>query len=141
MEMRQSIGLRRPDDRGDHDADADRDLEAEHQPAAELRWGQFGDVHGRGLGRPADREAQHQPAQRQHTGLGAKAHQSAPTTKTTASITSVPLRPRFSDSQLQVSAPMTAPSRMLAAITCFQPSSMPKSSVICRSAPEMIPVS
>jgi len=30
---------------------------------------------------------------------------------------------------------------MLAAITCFQPSSIPKSSVIWSRAPEMIPVS
>ena len=60
---------------------------------------------------------------------------------TTASISSVPLRPRRSESQLQVNAPITAPSRMLAAITCFQPSAMPKSLVICSRAPEMMPVS
>ena len=32
-----------------------------------------------------------------NTGLGETAHHTAPTTKTTASITRVPLRPRFSD--------------------------------------------
>ena len=75
------------------------------------------------------------------TGFGENAHHSEPTAKTTASISSVPLRPRRSESQLQVSAPITAPSRMLAAMTCFQPSAMPKSFVICSRAPEMMPVS
>ena len=36
---------------------------------------------------------------------------------------------------------MTAPARMLAAMTDSHWDSMPKSSVICSSAPEMIPVS
>jgi hypothetical protein len=74
-------------------------------------------------------------------GFGENAHQSEPMANTTANISSVPLRPRRSDSQLQVSAPITAPSRMLAAMTCFQPSAMPKSFVICSRAPEMMPVS
>ncbi len=75
------------------------------------------------------------------TGSGASAHHSAPMTKIPASTTSVPLRPRESEIREQVSAPITAPSRMLAAITCFQPSAIRNSSVIWSRAPEMIPVS
>ena len=74
-------------------------------------------------------------------GFGENAHHSEPTANTTANISNVPLRPRRSESLLQVSAPITAPSRMLAAMTCFQPSAMPKSLVICSRAPEMMPVS
>jgi len=74
-------------------------------------------------------------------GFGASAAHSAPTTKTTATSKSVLRRPRDSESRLQVRAPITAPSRIAAAITCFNPSPMPKSSLICSSAPEMMPVS
>jgi hypothetical protein len=65
----------------------------------------------------------------------------APTTNTMPMSNSVPRRPRCSASQLHVSAPMTAPTRIEAAINCSQPLPMSKSSPICNSAPEMIPVS
>ena len=67
--------------------------------------------------------------------------QIAPATKTTAMMRIVPRRPRISETRLQVSAPMIAPSRMLAAMSCFHVLPMSKSSSICNSAPEMIPVS
>lgn len=50
-------------------------------------------------------------------------------------------RPMRSDSTLQVSAPITAPSRIPAAMTCFMPFPMWNSREICSSAPEMMPVS
>nr|WP_255523312.1 hypothetical protein [Blastococcus sp. TML/M2B] len=58
-----------------------------------------------------------------------------------ATISSVVRRPRAWLSRLQVSAPITAPARIEAAMTCSQPLPMSNSSLICSSAPEMIPVS
>ncbi len=65
----------------------------------------------------------------------------APTTVAMTMPTPMAIWKASSESQLQESAPITAPSRMLAAITCFQPSPIPKSFVICSRAPEMMPVS
>ena len=67
--------------------------------------------------------------------------QIAPTKKITAMMRMVPRRPRASERRLHASAPMIAPSRMLAAMSCFHVLPMSKSSSICSSAPEMIPVS
>jgi hypothetical protein len=75
------------------------------------------------------------------TGSGETAAASAPTTKIAETISIVPRRPRRSLSRLQTSAPITAPARIEAAITDFQPLPMWNSSVIWSSAPEMIPVS
>ncbi len=50
---------------------------------------------------------------------GATEQAIAPTKKITAMTRMVPRRPRISDTRLQVSAPMIAPSRMLAALSCF----------------------
>ena len=64
-----------------------------------------------------------------------------PTTKTPATARMVRLRPSRSDRKLHVRAPITAPSRMLAAITCSIPLPVPNSLEIWSSAPEMMPVS
>lgn len=58
----------------------------------------------------------------------------------TDSINSVPRRPNRSDSQLHAKAPTMAPSRMLAATTCFQAAVRLNSSVSCNRAQEMTPV-
>ena len=50
-------------------------------------------------------------------------------------------RPCRSDSTLHASAPITAPSRMPAAIICSTVSLVWNSLEICSSAPEMMPVS
>jgi hypothetical protein len=55
--------LGRADDGRDDDADADRDLEEEHQPAAVGSGRELGDVHRGGLRGAADSKAQHEAAE------------------------------------------------------------------------------
>ena len=64
-----------------------------------------------------------------------------PTTKTAEITNMVRLRPNRSLRRAPTSAPMTAPTRIPAAMTCCQPLPMENSSEICKSAPEMMPVS
>lgn len=67
--------------------------------------------------------------------LGATAQTSAPRMKTIETSWMVRRRPWTSDNRLHTSAPVTAPSRMPAAITCSMPLPMRKSSLICRGPP------
>ncbi len=75
------------------------------------------------------------------SGAGAAALARVPTTKTAQTMRMVRLRPRRSLRKLHERAPMTAPSRMLAAMTCSMPLPVSNSLLICRRAPEMMPVS
>ena len=118
IDSRHTIDSEAPTAVRDDDADADRDLEGEREAGPGTSAVQTGVPIERGLGRAAHGEAGADAAERAAPDRGG-AHHSEPTAKTTASISSVPLRPRRSESQLQVSAPITAPSRMLAAMTCF----------------------
>ena len=89
----------------------------EHEAAAHRRGRELGDVHRDDLRPAADGEAEQDPARATASNLsGATMQQIAPATKITAMMRIVPRRPRSSESRLQVSAPMIAPSRMLAAI-------------------------
>ncbi len=69
------------------------------------------------------------------------AHSRLPATKTEQIIRMVLCRPHRSERRLHESAPITAPSRMPAAMACSMPEPMSNSSLICSSAPEMMPVS
>ena len=126
----------------DHDADPDGQLEAEDQATADAGGRHLGDVHRHGLGGAAHGEAQ------QHPGTGRAAPPWGP-----ASSTGCPRRTPCRSAGWSCAgrsarrgsctsrAPITAPSRMPAAIACSIPSPVPNSLEICSSAPEMMPVS
>ena len=75
------------------------------------------------------------------TAVGASEQHRLPTTKIAQISRIVLCRPKRSDKKLHVRAPITAPSRMPAAIACSMPSPVSNSSEIWSSAPEMMPVS
>ena len=73
--------------------------------------------------------------------MGAIEQQRLPTMKTEQISRMVLCRPQRSESRLQVSAPITAPSRIPAAMDCSIAWPVSNSLPICSRAPEMIPVS
>ncbi len=75
------------------------------------------------------------------SGVGARLAARVPITNTAEMIRMVRLRPNHSERRAPTSAPMTAPTSIPVAMTDCQPLPIPNSSVICSSAPEMMPVS
>jgi hypothetical protein len=73
--------------------------------------------------------------------VGARLQARVPTTKSAALDRTVRLRPKRSERRAPTSAPMTAPTKIPAEMTCCHPSPTLNSSLICKIAPEMMPVS